>query len=46
MTELSLKILFKIINSVPLFIKGTFMKCLWLLFQNRLMDEEHVEYNI
>ena len=29
-TELSLKILFQIINSVPLFIKGTFMKCLSL----------------
>ena len=35
MTDLSLKILCKSIDSIPLFIKGTFMKCLlWFVSES------------
>ena len=46
MTALSLNILSYSINLIALSIKGTFMSCFFYLFQNRLMNEEHVKYKI
>ena len=44
--DLALKILCKSIISIPLYIKGTFMKCLLWFVTKSINGRKQVEYNI